>query len=185
MSSTECEKTGTAEGGDIQEYESPSEEVFDNRFNLSFSIAIVDTEASEIDDEFIDAVTEIEGKKCFPCDKCDNVCKSKDGLTRHTNSKHGRQENLGECLEESFNIEAFDEETVHSFVEVIKARIIEEDLYSSDTNKALATVTSTKALYEAVLPILKTFVRKKNQDKLLESFYGVHANMRAVKMQRL
>ena len=46
-------------------------------FNLELSVAVVETEADEIDSVFLDAVTEIEGKKSFPCDKCDKVCKSK------------------------------------------------------------------------------------------------------------
>ena len=65
-------------------------------FNLELSLAIVQTEADEIDNEFVDAVTEIKGKKSFPCDKCDKICKSKGGLTRHKNSKHAEQENSNE-----------------------------------------------------------------------------------------
>ena len=137
-------------------------------FNLELSVTVVETEADEIDNEFVDAVTEIEGKKSFPCDKCDKVCKSKGGLTRHKNSKHAEQENLEESC-----VVLLDEDTVCGFVEAIKARIIEEDLYGAETNKALSAVSSTKALFTAVLPIYKTFTRKKNQDKMLESFYGL------------
>ena len=32
-------------------------------FNLELSVTVVETEADEIDNEFVDAVTEIEGKK--------------------------------------------------------------------------------------------------------------------------
>ena len=35
-------------------------------FNLELSVAVVETEAAEIDSEFCDAVTENEGKKSFP-----------------------------------------------------------------------------------------------------------------------
>ena len=37
---------------------------------------------------FLEALTEIEGKKSFPFPNCTKVCKSKGGLTKHTNSKH-------------------------------------------------------------------------------------------------
>ena len=57
-------------------------------FNLNLSLDILDTETDEVDTEFVKALTEIEGKKSFPCPNCTKVCKSKGGLTRHTNSKH-------------------------------------------------------------------------------------------------
>jgi hypothetical protein len=57
-------------------------------FNLNVSLAILDTETDGLDAEFLEAVTEIEGKKSFPCSYCTKVCKSKDDLTKHTNSKH-------------------------------------------------------------------------------------------------
>ena len=34
-------------------------------------------------------------------------------------------------------------------------------------------MTTTEALLTAILPMYKTFCRKKNQDKLLETFYGL------------
>ena len=40
-------------------------------------------------------------------------------------------------------------------------------------NAALATMSSTEALFDALLPLYETFHRKKNQDKLLELFYGL------------
>jgi hypothetical protein len=50
-------------------------------FNLNVSLAILDTETDGLDAEFLEAVTEIEGKKSFPCSYCTKVCKSKGGLT--------------------------------------------------------------------------------------------------------
>ena len=136
------------------------EEDVDDPFNLLCSVCVVESEATEIDEEFIEAVTEIEGKKSFPCDKCGKVCKSKAGLTRHTNSKHTD-------ITQETSLEPLDEDIVYSFVEAIKARIIDEDLYGSDTNKALSTVTSTKALFDAVLPMCQTFAKKKNHEIVL------------------
>ncbi len=56
--------------------------------NLSVSLAILDVETEVVDAEFYQALKEIEGKNSFPSPKCAKVCKSKSGLTRHTNSKH-------------------------------------------------------------------------------------------------
>ena len=58
-----------------------------------------------------------------------------------------------------------------SIVESIKANLIEEILYGTEINTSLNTVSSGEALLEALLPLYETFCQKKNQDKLLESFY--------------
>ena len=86
MSDIESENIADVEGP--LEAEDDEQDV-DDRFNLFFSITVAETGTTEIDNEFNEAVSEIEGKKSFECDKCDKVCKSKGGLTRHTNSKHG------------------------------------------------------------------------------------------------
>ena len=57
----------------------------DNAFNLDVSLAILDMETDDVAAEFLEALTEIEVKKSFPCPNCTKVCKSKGGLTRHTN----------------------------------------------------------------------------------------------------
>jgi hypothetical protein len=168
---TEAEGVSSSPSGSC--VSSHAETDLEDCFNLELSVAVVETEADEIDSVFLDAVTEMEGKKSFPCDKCDKVCKSKGGLTRHKNSKHvGPQGNLAECSEES-SVVLLDENAVCGFVEAIKSRIIDEDPYGTETNKALGAVSSTKALFTAVLPIYKTFTRKRNQDKMLELFYGL------------
>ena len=64
------------------------EESTDDAYNLSVSLAVPDAETYEISGEFAEAVTEIEGKKTFPCPECEKVCKSKGGFTKHMNSKH-------------------------------------------------------------------------------------------------
>jgi uncharacterized C2H2 Zn-finger protein len=165
MSDIESENIADVEGS--LEAEDDEEDV-DDRFNLFFSITVAETDTTEIDNEFNEAVSEIEGKKSFECDKCDKVCKSKGGLTRHTNSKHGEPKKRA-----TTNLGNLDKETVDGFVEAIKARIIKEDIYNSETDTALAAVKPTKALFEALLPLYETFCRKKNQDILLESFYGL------------
>ena len=59
--------------------------------NISVDLANRDlngADVTEVEQEFIDALVEIEGQKEFPCTNCDKICKSKGGLTRHSNSKH-------------------------------------------------------------------------------------------------
>ena len=57
-------------------------------YQLNLSVVVTETDSEEIESEFSDALTEIHGEKSFPCTLCDKLCKSKGGLTRHTNSKH-------------------------------------------------------------------------------------------------
>jgi hypothetical protein len=54
---------------------------------------------------------------------------------------------------------------VDGFVEAIKARIINEGLYGNES--------STAALFTALLPMYEIIWKEKNQDKLLETFYGL------------
>lgn len=135
-------------------------------YHLDFTVALTETESGEVDSEFIDALTEIEGKKSFPCSVCDKICKSKGGLTKHTNSRH-RSETDQACETHLCK------DTVSSIVESIKTNLIEENLYGAEINASLTTVSSSEALFAALLPLYETFCRKTNQDKLLESFYGL------------
>ena len=77
-------------GKDELDFKTNSESQGDSftNFNLSLSLDILDTETDEVDSGFLEALTEIEGKKSFPCPNCTKVCESKGGLTKHTNSKH-------------------------------------------------------------------------------------------------
>jgi uncharacterized C2H2 Zn-finger protein len=61
---------------------------YEDSFNFEVSVAITKAETDEMTSEISDALKEIDGEKSFPCSLCDKVCKSKGGLTRHTNSKH-------------------------------------------------------------------------------------------------
>lgn len=65
-----------------------------------------------------------------------------------------------------------DKDTIDGFVEAIKAKILDEGLYH-ETRTALKAVTTTEASFTALHPIYETFCRKKNQDKLLETFYDL------------
>ena len=135
---------------------------------LNLSVTIAEIEGEEIEEEFNDALVEIEGIKSFPCEKCDKVCKSKGGLTRHVNSKHGQVP-----AEQSLLLKSFSLETVASIIEAIKSKITEEKLYGTEMSNGIKTATATKALYDALYPLFATFCRKKNQDKLVESFFAL------------
>ena len=100
--------------------------------------------ASEVDQQFIDALVEIEGQKSFPCANCDKICKSKGGLTRHTNSKHRDQSATSDCPVNT----GLCEDTVASIVETIKNNIIEENIYGNAINTSLKTVSSSKDLFK-------------------------------------
>ena len=150
------------------EDEGTSSQVTEDLYNFDISIAITETETEEISTEFSDALKEIDGKRTFSCSQCDKVCKSKGGLTRHTKSKHIEGEQL-DCESRA----VLCEDTVTSFVESIKVKLREDNFYETVVNVGLATVSTTVALLDALLPLYKTFCHKKNQDKLLESFYGL------------
>ena len=64
------------------------EDAEDDFDNLDVTIAVTEAEGEDIEEEFNNALSEIHGEKSFPCAKCEKVCKSKGGLTRHTNAKH-------------------------------------------------------------------------------------------------
>jgi hypothetical protein len=41
-----------------------------------------------VENEFINALNEIDGLMVYPCNMCNKICKLKGGLTKHKNSKH-------------------------------------------------------------------------------------------------
>ncbi len=56
--------------------------------NVTVDFTTAEGNSTEVEQEFIDALVEIEGQEAFPCTQCDKICKSKGGLTQHINSKH-------------------------------------------------------------------------------------------------
>ena len=68
------------------------------------------------------------------------------------------------------------EETVASIVQAFKTKLIEENLYGININAILSSESvsqSSEAFFKALMPLYKTFCRKNDQDKLLQSFYGL------------
>lgn len=150
--------------GDFTQYsESPYD--YDDLFNFDVSVAITEVETDEMTSEFSYALSEIDGEMSFPCTLCDKVCKSKGDLSRHTNSKHSEASS-------GWDAPVFCKENVDSFIQAIKDKIIKEKLYGTEII-SLDAASSTEALFNALLPIYKTLCRKKNGDKLLETFYGL------------
>ena len=142
--------------------------------NLDVCVAVVDTESDEIDAEFAEAIAEIEGKESFPCPHCTKICKSKGGLTKHKNSKHRDVTDIPSSATKSAEQETrLSEENLASIVEDVKGKLIKDDLFGPDINSAIKKALSSKALFDAVSPIYNKFCRKKNQDKMLEDFYGL------------
>ena len=135
---------------------------------LDVSATIAEMEGEEIEEEFDDALVEIAGVKSFPCEQCDKVCRSKGGLTRHFNSKHGQVP-----AEQSLILKSFSFETVSSIVESIKTKVTKEKLYGPEMCNAMEKANATKALFDALYPLFATFCKKKNQDKLVESFFAL------------
>ena len=124
----------------------------------------METECDEMESEFNDALTEINGGNSFPCTMCDKLRKSKGGLTRHTNSKHSTmaRPKTGFC-----------KDSVTSIIESIKAKITNEKLYGTQVSESIKSASCTDALYDVLCPLYWTFYQKKNQDKLVQSFFGL------------
>jgi hypothetical protein len=101
------------------------------------------------------------------------LCKSKGGLTKHTNSKHRDAATGDTAIEPGVNESSLSEENLASIIETIKTKLGSDDLYIADLNAAIEKVSCSKDLFDDILPIYNMFRRKRNQDKLLEEFYGL------------
>ena len=123
-------------------------------YNLEVAVAVAQVEGNEIEEQFTDAL--------------DEVCKSKGGLTRHTNSKHSEFLN-----KETPGVDLFCYDTISSIVQSIKSQIMREKLYGVEINKSVKSASCTEAFYKALLPLYSTFCHKKNQDQLVESLFAL------------
>ena len=91
-------------------------------------------------------------------------------MTRHTNSKHRKATvDLLEDNEKS----RLTFESLAGIVEAIKTSLCTDNLYGTELIAAVKIASCSKALFDAVLPLYEKFCRKKNQDRLLEEFYGL------------
>ena len=115
-------------------------------FYFDIGMAVMDEEA--IENIFVEAVTETVGEKTFPCEK---ICKSKAGLTRHVNAKHGSKANA--------NIPSLTNDELTSIVNKVKANLTSEGHWDTGITFDLAKVTWNGNLFKAVLSIYQRFVR--------------------------
>ena len=154
--------------------ESCSSDVDVYHMNIAVDIieTCVETEDLEVENEFLVALNEIEGQNVFPCSKCSKICKSKGGLTKHTNSKHGGTD----CVS---NTTPLCKETLISFVSAIKKNVIDEHLYGDEIESAINKASVTQELLDKLVPLYNKFCKSRNQDKLLESFYGLILNQQS------
>ena len=129
-------------------------------YNLNVSLAVLDEEPDEIIGEFAEAVTEIEGKKLFPFSKCEKVCKSKGGLTKHMNSKH-------RDIATSVNSSCLTMKNLEGIVEAIKTKLVNDDLCGPDVNAAIKQISCSKALFDAILPIYNLFLAKEKPGRII------------------
>ena len=83
-----------------------------------------------IENVFVEAVTEIVGEKTFPCENCDKICKSKAGLTRHVNAKHGSKANV--------SIPSLTNDELTSIVNKVKANLTNEGYWDIEITSDLA-----------------------------------------------
>ena len=141
-------------------------------YNLNIAVDIVETDYQDVEREFADSIVEINGAKVFPCSKCNKICKSKGGLTKHNNSKHS----VSDKDSSAQNTTPLCLDTMKSIVETIKRNIISEQLYGDEIERTVKNISASEALFKEVLPLYTKFCRKKNQDKLLEEFYGLMLN---------
>ena len=155
-----------------EELASPEQEIeedicYEHFDEFHFAVAMYD-KAVEL--ELENAASVMAGEKEFPCVNCDKICKSKAGLTRHVNAKHGEKAHGGkEAL--SSSIASLTEAELASIVDKIKAKITKDGFWDSEITTYLEAVKSTKTLFDHILPIYRQFCRKRNQDVFLTDFY--------------
>ena len=157
----------------LLEHEETCEDVFP--YNFEIALSFIDENEAAMEEEIADAVSEISGEKNFPCESCDKICKSKGGLTRHKNAKHGNISTAGKDNGSSSNI-SLTKEDLKSIVDKVKKKIKDDTFWDSEMTSNMASITSNDSLYNEILPIYERFRRKLNQDSFLTDFYELIPN---------
>ncbi len=134
------------------------------QFNLNLSITITEEETDEVETEFTHSIKEIEGSESFACIYCQKVCKSHQ-LEAYNEAR--------ECVTVKTNHIPLCEGTIVSTVESIKSNLLEKDYYGKEIQNGLKNIVGGEAFLDALQALYVKFCRKKNMDKLLESFYGL------------
>ena len=92
----------------------------EDAFHMNIAIDIVENDDLSVENEFINALNEIDGLMVYPCNMCNKICKSKGGLTKHKNSKH--VDDVSGTSEGS-NTTPLDKNTMNSIVNTIKQKL--------------------------------------------------------------
>ena len=123
----------------LLEHEETCEDVFP--YNFEIALSFIDENEAAMEEEIADAVSEISGEKNFPCESCDKICKSKGGLTRHKNAKHGNRSTAGKDDVPSSNI-SLTKEDLKSIVDKVKKKIKDDTFWDSEMTSNMASITS-------------------------------------------
>ena len=116
----------------------------------------------EEDEEFLQEVervikeAEAAVPKRFKCQSCDKVCKTKQGLTRHKNSKHSAKTIVQRSPEDLLPPETF-----QKFINESAIKLSNDECYSKSTQEAFSgfsfTLIETGNLFSFVKDIIKDF----------------------------
>jgi uncharacterized C2H2 Zn-finger protein len=155
------------------EHEDTCQDIFP--YNFDIALSFIDENEETMEEEIADAVSEISGEKNFPCESCDKICKSKGGLTRHKNAKHGNK-STAEKENVASSKTSLTKEELKSIVDKVKTKIKDDAFWDSEMTSNMASITSNDSLYDNILPIYERFCRKLNQDLFLTDFYELIPN---------
>lgn len=144
-------------------------------YNFEIALSFIDENEATMDEEVADAVSEISGEKNFPCESCDKICKSKGGLTRHKNTKHGNKTTVGKENVFSSKI-SLTKDKLNSIVDKVKKKIKDDAFWDSEMTSNIESIASNDSLYNSLLPIYERFCRKLDQDSFLTDFYELIPN---------
>ena len=107
----------------------------------------------------------------FPCDYCPKICKSKGGRTKHCRSKHVGEMEEGSCSSE--NSVSITPEDIQSVIRDIGRYLSDENIYKKEQITEVFNLQPSDSFLAAMSKLLSKFTLKKNQDKLLQEFYGL------------
>ena len=99
---------------------------------MNIAIDLIDNDDLLDENQFEDALNEIDGLVVYPCNMREKICKLKGGLTKHKNSKHVEDEGReGRRSTEGRNTQ-LDKDSMNSIANTIKQNLIKEKLYGEE-----------------------------------------------------
>ena len=114
----------------------------ENTFHMNIAIDLIENDDLLVENQFEDALNEIDGLVVYPCDMCEKICKSKGGLTKLKNSKHVEDD----ARSNEGRITPLDKDSMNSIVNTIKQNLIKEKVYGEEIESSIQNVTATEAL---------------------------------------